>query len=45
MKPKSSPTKTQHKEGVPKLTSVGNGRRKAGSFKKQRTKPRRGQGR
>jgi len=34
----------QHKEGVPKRTSVGQGRRKHGSWKIQRKKPMRGQG-
>jgi hypothetical protein len=41
---KKSPTGIQHKEGVPKRTSIGHGRRKRGSFSQRREKPMRGQG-
>jgi hypothetical protein len=43
MAPKSS-NSIAHKEGVPKRTSIGQGRRKRGSWKIQRKKPLRGQG-
>tara|TARA_R100000458_G_scaffold36185_2_gene33610 strand:+ start:750 stop:884 length:135 start_codon:yes stop_codon:yes gene_type:complete len=33
-----------HVEAKPKLTSIGNGRRKRGSYKVKRKKPYRGQG-
>jgi hypothetical protein len=45
MKPKSSPTGSKQIEAKPKRTSIGDGKRKLGSFSKKRTKPRRGQGR
>jgi len=41
---KKAATGIIHKESVPKRTSVGQGRRKRGSWKVQRKKPMRGQG-
>jgi hypothetical protein len=41
---KKSLTGTLHKEGVPKRTSVGHGRRKRGSFAVRGEKKYRGQG-
>jgi len=41
---KKAATGIQHKEGIPKRTSIGQGRRKRGSWKVQRKKPLRGQG-
>ena len=41
---KKSWMQTTHVEAKPKLTSIGNGRRKRGSYKVKRKKPYRGQG-
>jgi hypothetical protein len=41
---KKATTSPQHKEGVPKRTSIGHGRRKRGSFKSRGQKRYRGQG-
>jgi hypothetical protein len=41
---KKAATGIIHKEAVPKRTSIGQGRRKRGSWKVQRKKPLRGQG-
>jgi hypothetical protein len=41
---KKSLTGSSHKEGVPKKTSIGHGRRKRGSFKTRGEKMYRGQG-
>jgi len=41
---RKSPTGLQTIEATPKKTSVGNGRRKRGSFKVKSQKPYRGQG-
>jgi len=41
---KKSFSEIQHKEAVPKKTSIGHGRRKQGSFSRKRQKPTRGQG-
>jgi len=44
MATKKSLSGSPHKEGVPKRTSIGHGRRKRGSFKVRSEKPSRGQG-
>jgi hypothetical protein len=41
---KTATTATAHKEGPPKRTSIGHGRRKRGSFKTRNEKHYRGQG-
>jgi hypothetical protein len=41
---KKSLSGSPHKEGVPKRTSIGHGRRKRGSYKVRSQKPNRGQG-
>lgn len=41
---KKSLSGSPHKEGVPKRTSIGHGRRKRGSFKARSQKKYRGQG-
>ena len=41
---KKASTGIQHKEAVPKRTSIGHGRRKRGSFAVRSEKPNKGQG-
>jgi len=44
MATKKSLSGSPHKDGVPKRTSIGQGRRKRGSYKTRGEKPYRGQG-